>query len=347
MSAEPRILRVVDLHTCGEPVRIVEDGYPELVGTTILEKRQDALERFDGLRRMIMLEPRGHDGMYGVIPTTPCDPRADLAVLFTHQHGYSSMCGHATIAIGRWAIDSGRIPSDNGCASFMLETPCGLIAVEVARESDGTTQVSFENVPSFAYRLDTDVAVPGFGTVKLDIGFGGGFFAILPASRLGLSYLDTPLQDLIAAGLKVTSAVRAAIDVCHPTEPQLSSLYGTILTDDVTLGHPDGMPSYNLCIFGEGQVDRSPTGVGTTARIALAAARGEMTSGQSCEVRGITGDSFVGTLMAVTESGGQPLSRIRVAGRPYYSGRIEFVAEPGDPFASGFSLPGRLADTLG
>ena len=135
--AEARTLRVVDLHTAAEPVRIVEHGYPELQGATILEKRRDALERFDDLRRMLMLEPRGHAGMYGVIPTAPCHPDADLAVLFTHQEGYSTMCGHATIAIGRWAVDTGRVAMVDGRARFGLEAPCGVVRVEVEAGADG------------------------------------------------------------------------------------------------------------------------------------------------------------------------------------------------------------------
>jgi trans-L-3-hydroxyproline dehydratase len=331
------------MHTAGEPVRIVEEGYPELEGLTILEKRRDALERFDDYRRMLMLEPRGHDGMYGVIPTAPCAPGADLAVLFTHQEGYSTMCGHATIAIGRWAVDSGRVPARDGRVSFGLEAPCGVVQVEVEQDGDGA-RVAFESVPSFAYRLDCEVELPGFGRVRFDIAFGGAFYAILPASRLGLSLMETALPDLVAAGVAITDAVRKAIPIAHPTEPDLGFLYGTILTDDVPVGAPGGRASYNLCIFAEGQIDRSPTGSGVTARIALAAAKGEMEPGQACEIRGVSGQGFVGTLASVSSGPDGPISRVKVAGRSYYSGRAEFLAEPADPFGDGFTLPPRLAD---
>jgi trans-L-3-hydroxyproline dehydratase len=340
-------IKIVDMHTCGEPVRIVEAGYPELVGGTILEKRRDAEGRFDGIRRMIMLEPRGHDGMYGVIPVSPSAEGADLAVLFTHQNGYSSMCGHATIAVGRWAVDSGRVASTDGRASFMLEAPCGLLAVNVEPGTDGISSVSFESVPSFAYLLDAVVNLPEFGAVRFDIGFGGAFFAVLPASRLGLCFFDSPLRDLAAAGTAVTNAVREAMEIRHPTEPELSSLYGTILTDDGALGEAGGKSSFNLCIFGAGQVDRSPTGSGTAARVAIAAARGDMRAGDACEVKGLTGDSFAATLASLDVENGVQICRVRVSGKAFYSGRAEFIAEAGDRFALDFTLPESLAGLRG
>lgn len=341
--SEPRIIHAVDLHTAGEPVRIFERGYPVLEGATILAKRRDALARFDDLRRMLMLEPRGHGGMYGVIPVEPGDPSADLAVLFTHQEGYSTMCGHATIAIGRWAVDTGQVAATDGRARFALEAPCGVVQVEVdLAEEGGVPLVAFESVAAFASHRDLTVEVSGHGMVAFDIAFGGAYYAILPASRIGLSLMETPLGDLVAAGVAITDAVRAAVPITHPTEPDLGFLYGTILTDDVPLGDHGGRPSYNLCIFAEGQIDRSPTGSGVTARLALAAAQGALAVGQSCEIRGVSGEGFVGTLARHDPAAG--VSRVRVAGRSYYAARSEFIAEAADRFAYGFELPGRLGD---
>lgn len=346
-KAETIRLGILDMHTAGEPVRIIETGYPELAGSTILARRRDALQRFDHLRRMTMLEPRGHGGMYGVIPTVPSIDGADLAVLFTHQEGYSTMCGHATIAIGRWAVDTGRVAMVGGRATFGLEAPCGLVQVEV-EESGDVPLVSFVSVESFASHLDRCIDVPGWGTVDYDIAFGGAYYAILPASRLGLSLIDTPVAQLVEAGVAITDAVRAAVPIEHPGDPDLGFLYGTILTDDVPLGAADGRASYNLCIFAEGQIDRSPTGSGVTARFALAAARGELEVGQSCEVRGVSGEGFVGTLWAKDgASKGRCVSRVKVAGRAYYAARAEFIAEPADAFAYGFESPARFGDLPG
>ncbi|HWW57205.1 MAG TPA: proline racemase family protein [Sphingopyxis sp.] len=343
-NRETTTIRIVDMHTAGEPVRIVEAGYPALAGATILEKRRDAQTRFDHLRTMLMLEPRGHDGMYGVIPTDPCAAGADLAVLFTHQEGYSTMCGHATIAIGRWAVDTGRVALVDGRASFGLEAPCGVIRVEVEAGEDGAARVAFESVESFANALDRTVDVAGLGPVRVDIAFGGAFYAILPASRLGLSLMETPLAELVQAATAITDAIRAGAPIVHPAEPDLGFLYGTILTDDVAPGAHGGRPSYNLCIFADGQIDRSPTGSGVTARIALAAAKGEIQPGDSCDIRGVSGEGFVGTLASATGTGIDTLSRVRVSGQAWYSGRSEMIAEPGDRFAAGFAVPRRLAD---
>lgn len=345
-GSERSVLRTVDMHTAGEPVRIVEAGYPELRGATILEKRRDALARHDHLRRALMLEPRGHAGMYGAIPTPACSPEADFAVLFTHQEGYSTMCGHATIALGRWAVDSGRARLREGRAAFKLEAPCGVVDVEVRRQGDAT-HVTFESVESFASHLDQEVDVPGLGGVRFDIGFGGAFYAVLPASRIGLPLMQAPLEELVRAGAAITAAVRAAIPITHPQAPDLGFLYGTILTDDVALGAHGGRPSYNLCVFAEGQIDRSPTGSGVTARIALAAARGEMQVGQSCEIRGVAGQGFAGTLARTRGGGRETLSRVKVGGSAFYAGRSEFVCEAADPFAYGFALPRRFADLPG
>ena len=341
-----RTIRVVDMHTAAEPVRIFEAGYPALRGSTLLEKRRDALEHHDDLRRMLMLEPRGHAGMYGVIPTEPCHPDAELAVLFTHQAGYSTMCGHATIAIGRWAVDTGRVPLVDGRVRFGLETPCGVVAVDVDMADGDVPLVAFESVESFASHLDQRVMVPGFGPVDLDIAFGGAYYAILPASRIGLSLMDAPLDALVQAGVAITDAVRGAVPIAHPQETDLGFLYGTILTDDVALGDHRGKPSYNLCIFAEGQIDRSPTGSGVTARIALAAARGDMALGQDCEIRGVSGEGFRGTLARIEQRGDGIVARVRVAGRSYYTARSAFVAETGDRFADGFALPARFAELL-
>lgn len=342
------VIGYVDMHTAGEPVRIVTSGYPALAGATILDKRREAREQHDRLRRMLMLEPRGHAGMYGAIPVEASVPGAAFGVLFTHQEGYSTMCGHATVALGRWAVDSGRIAMRDGTARFGLETPCGVVAVTVEAGEPGLAPlVEFESVPASVERLDAAVCVPGFGRVELDIAFGGAFYAILPASRIGLSLLDDPLETLVAAGTAITAAAREALSVRHPEQDDLSFLYGTLLTDDVPLDGTQAAPSYNLCIFAEGQIDRSPTGSGVTARLALAAHRGTLAAGGRCEIRGVSGEGFVGRLASSEARGARIVSRVCVAGRAYYAGRGEFIAESADRFADGFVLPKRLREIAG
>ena len=321
--------RTIDMHTAGEPVRIVVEGYPELPGATILDKRRTAKERFDHIRTRLMLEPRGHPEMYGVIPVKPSLPGAALAVLFTHNSGYSTMCGHATIAIGRWAVEHGLVPAVRPVTEFGLECPCGLVRVRAELDEAGVGQVTFDSVPAFVLALDRAVEVPGFGRVTLDIAFGGAFYAILPASRLGLRLRGGPVAALAAAGVAVTAAVRAAVPIRHPTEPDLSFLYGTILTDDAV--PPE--ESWNVCVFGEGQVDRSPTGSGVTARMALDHAKGLLPPNRRRMFRSVTGGAFSGEIVQA----GEGSVVVRVGGRAYYSGRSEFVVEGEDSLRDGFS----------
>jgi len=205
--------RVIDMHTAGEPVRIVVDGYPELVGATILEKRRDARARHDHVRRLLMLEPRGHAEMYGAIPVAPTAPGAALGVLFCHHEGYSTMCGHATIALGRFAIDRGLVAATAPVTRFGLECPCGVVRVAVAIGADGKPgEVSFDSVPAFVLARDQRLDVPGLGAVTFDIAYGGAFYAILPARRIGLVLAGAPIEPLRDAARRITDAARAATD---------------------------------------------------------------------------------------------------------------------------------------
>jgi trans-L-3-hydroxyproline dehydratase len=336
MSAPARY-RVTDMHTAGEPVRIFTGGIPELQGKSLLDKRRFARDRLDAVRRRLMLEPRGHGAMYGVWPTEPDLPEAALAVLFTHCEGYSTMCGHATIALGRWVLDEGIVAKRAPETRFVLQCPCGPVAVSAEVGDDGRVgRVAFDSVPAFAHLLDAEVAVPGFGRVRVDVSFGGAFYAVLPASRLGLDLRDSPYDDLVRAGQAVTAAGRAQVQIAHPVEPDLGFLYGTILTDDAV---PDA-PTYNLCIFGGGQVDRSPTGSGATARMALDRACGGIGPGAVRAFHGLSGLPFVAELREETDAG----VVVRVAGEAHYSGTAEFVCEPDDPLADGLEIPERLGD---
>jgi trans-L-3-hydroxyproline dehydratase len=341
--------RTIDMHTAGEAVRIVVEGHPTLLGATILEKRRHARAEFDHIRRRLMLEPRGHPEMYGVIPTVPSHPEADLAVLFTHNSGYSTMCGHATIAIGRWAIEHGVVaPKGAGAiAEFTLECPCGPVRILAHRDATDRKRirrVEFDSVPAFALHLGCRIETPSFGSVVADISYGGAFYAILPAARLGLSIFDSTYLDLVAAAVELTDAGRRQLAITHPSEPDLGFLYGTILTCDAT---PSDPVSHNLCIFGEGQIDRSPTGSGVTARIALDHAKGLVGSGARRQFRGLSGDPFSGEMVGEARCGDRPAVIVRVGGQAFYSGSATFTVEPEDPLADGFALPGRMREIWG
>jgi proline racemase len=284
--------RTVEMHSGGEPVRLILEGFPEPHGATVLERRKDAASRLDLHRRRLMLEARGHAEMYGAL-VVPATPPAAFGVLFMHHSGFSTMCGHATIALGRWAVASGRVPLRDGFAEFILECPCGPVAVHV---SDGGARVSCDSVPAFAAALDMSVELPGAGRVLCDIGYGGAFYAILPAARLGLDLHSSPVGHLRAAALAIMQAIRARGEARHPTEADRSFLYSAILTDDTPPDSPH--PSRNLCVFGDGQIDRSATGSGVTARMVVDAARGLIVPDASRSFAGASGVPFHGELLA-------------------------------------------------
>jgi proline racemase len=338
----PTELSFIDMHTAGEPVRIVTGGYPRLAGSTILAKRRDARENHDALRRAMMLEPRGHAGMYGVIPVEPSIPGAVIGVLFTHNEGYSTMCGHATIALGRWIVDQGLVARTEPVTRFAIEAPCGRLNLACTVEAGEVTDVRFESVPAFVMARELGVEVPGRGRIVTDIAYGGAFYAILPAAALGLDFFGSPVDELRDAAGDLVDAIRASVAIRHPEEPDLGFLYGAIVTD----GAETTAESWNLCVFAERQIDRSPTGSGVTARMALDHAKGLLRPGQERSFRGISGEPFTGRVSREAP-GPQHAVRVEVGGRGFYAGRGSFVIEDADPLGWGFDLARRFADVRG
>jgi len=329
-------IETVEMHTGGEPVRIVTAGYPAIPGRTILAKRRHARDHLDAFRRLIMFEPRGHYDMYGVLPVEPDLPGAEMAVLFIHNEGYSTMCGHATIALGRYALDRGLIAAGaDGRARLNLQCPCGLVEVSVIADGPCRGRVSFLSVPAFAFALDRTVEIPGHGTVTLDIGYGGAFYAFLPASTFGLDVRRSRTRDLVAAAGAVTAAVKAQVPLSHPDDPDLAFLYGTILTDGGDGKHD---PSANVCVFAADEVDRSPTGSGVTARLALMAARGAVAPDDWRQFESVTGAVFDGRVAQRLSAGPFAAIRAEVAGHAYYTGEAVFTCESADPLKDGFLL---------
>lgn len=322
------IVSTVEMHTGGEPTRIILDGWPAFSGKTLLDKRREAKERHDHLRRGLMLEPRGHDGMYGALLVEPDHPEADLAVLFMHNEGYSTMCGHATIALARWAVESGRVKGP----TVRLQCPCGLVIATVA--ADGS--VRFESVPSFAYALDRIAPTRSWGPVSVDIAYGGAFYAFLPADSIGLDLRSSPMRAIVDAGEEIAQAAARAIPIEHPTEPDLAFLYGTILTDG---GDGRSQPSRNVCVFAGRQVDRSPTGSGVSARLALQVARREAKLGEARRFESCTGAIFTGTALREASPVGPRKSVIvEVEGVAHQTGEAKFRFDADDPLREGFTL---------
>ena len=330
-------IETVEMHTGGEPVRIVTAGYPAITGATLLEKRRFAREHLDQFRRLIMFEPRGHYDMYGVLPVEPDHPEAELAVLFIHNEGYSTMCGHATIALGRYAVDQGIVKPRNGEALLNLQCPCGLVRVRIVCVDGKPGRVSFVSVPAFAFALNREIEVAGLGRIKVDIGYGGAFYAFLSAGVFGLDVRRSRTRDLVEAADRVTAAVKAQVKLEHPDDADLAFLYGTILTDGGD-GKDASMPSANICVFAASEVDRSPTGSGVTARIALMSARGGLQPGELRFFESVTGSRFTGRSVEALRTGGFNAVRVEVSGQAFYTGNSVFTVEPEDPLAGGFLL---------
>lgn len=330
-------IRVVDMHTGGEPVRIVTGGYPAIpADTTILEKRAYVRDNLDGLRKLLMWEPRGHYDMYGALLVPPNLPGADLAVLFMHNEGYSTMCGHAVIALGRFAVDEGMVLAQEPFTTVNIECPCGLVEARVEVKEGKAGAVSFRSVPAFLLHRDQTLDVPGRGAVGFDVAYGGAFYVVADAEQFGLAFGRSRTRDFVDAAAALTEAVKAALPVAHPEADDLGFLYGSILTDggDGTAG----VPTKNICVFADAEVDRSPTGSGVTARLALMHAKGRIGLSEPRMFESIAGSRFSGAVVQTARLGTHPTVIAEVGGRAYYSGRAEYFWEEGDELGRGFLL---------
>ncbi|HEY4191042.1 MAG TPA: proline racemase family protein [Mesorhizobium sp.] len=329
-------LTVTDMHTGGEPVRIVTGGYPAIPAGTILEKRAYVRDNLDHLRKMLMFEPRGHYDMYGVLPVEPDLPGADMAVLFMHNEGYSTMCGHAVIALGRYAVDQGIVAKTEPVTIVNIEAPCGLIVASVEVEGGKAGAVSFESVPAFLFARDREIILPGAGKIRFDIAYGGAFYALADCRQFGLEFGKDRARDFVDAATALTDRLKAEFPLAHPDHADLGFLYGTILTDGKDAFRAE--PTKNVCVFAEAEVDRSPTGSGVTARLAAMHAKGEIGLGQTRMFESIVGSRFSGAVARITKAGPHEAIVARVGGRAFYSGKAEYVVEPDDELGRGFLL---------
>lgn len=320
-----------DWHTAGEPFRIVENVPTH--GATVAERRVEAITgEADGIRRFLCLEPRGHDDMYGGFITPGDDEGADFGVLFWHKDGFSTACGHGTIALGAWAVRTGRVPSDpDGETVVTIDVPSGRVQARVRQSGGRIVDIVFRNVESRVLERGIPLSTSR-GDVVVDLVFGGAVYATLPASALGLEVTPEHTADLIAIGREIKWALNE-----HPSaqleDSRLSGVYGTILFDD--LGRTaEGPHQRNVTVFADGEVDRSPCGSGTAARVALLAATGELADGEVLTHDSIIGTRFLARIAERTSLGVIP----EVSGIAHRVGTSTFELDEGDPLPSGFSL---------
>jgi len=330
------MITTLDVHAAGEPLRILTGGLPEIPGVTMLARRRSMLEHYDYIRQALMWEPRGHSNMYGCIVTEPVTPEADFGVLFMHNEGYSTMCGHGTIALVTALLETGVFPAKGQHTPVNLDTPAGLVRATAHLSGDGHVErVSFLNVPSFLYARDVQFDLPLYGRVTIDIAFGGAFYAFIPAELLGLEVTPAYTGRLVAAGEAIKRAVNATIPIRHPIEADLSFVYGTILT-----GPPEDPAhhSRNICIFANAEVDRSPTGTGVSARLALHHAKGEIAGDQQIVIESIlgAGSTFSGRIAGRAQVGPYAAIVPEVSGSAFITGRHEFIVDPRDGLGRGF-----------
>jgi proline racemase len=328
-------ITTLDAHTAGEPLRLITSGLPDIPGSNILEKRRYLRQNLDHLRTSLMFEPRGHADMYGAIITQPQTEHADFGVIFLHNQGYSSMCGHAIIALATIVLDTGFIEKPGDHPVIKIDAPAGLITATAHRQNGKVKNVSFLNVPSFVYKLDQTVEVPGIGPVKYDVAFGGAFYAFCDAQQLKITLQPPYYHQLIDWGRRIKNAVMQNLEIKHPFEDDLSFLYGTIF-----IGPPadPAHHSRNVCIFADGQLDRSPTGTGLSARAALHHAQGELALDEPFTVESILNTTFTGRAVETTTFGPYPAVIPEITGSASITGSNQFFFDPDDPLKNGFLL---------
>lgn len=322
-------ITTIDMHTGGEPLRVIIDGLPPIDGRNVLEKRRYFRDHYDHLRRGLMWEPRGHADMYGAVITPSTD--ADFDVFFLHNEGYSTMCGHAIIALAKLAVETNLVSKNE----ITFNVPAGRILARAVVSEGHVIETSFRNVPSFLYLRDEQVEVDGIGPVRFDVAYGGAFYAFVNAEEVALELVPQNASRLIDYGRRIKHAVMARFEITHPMEPDLSFLYGTIFTGPA---HDPAHHSRNVCIFADGELDRSPTGSGVSARAALHFAKGELRRNERVTIESILSSTMSVKVVEQTKFAQYDAVIPEVSGTASITGRNEFYFDPNDPYSNGFIL---------
>jgi proline racemase len=340
-------IETIDWHTGGEPFRIVPDSPAALTGAglTVSERRIAATrsEEAQWVRALLCSEPRGHAGMYGGFLVPPDDADAHLGVLFWHNDGFSTACGHGTIALGTWAVSSGQVsaPAD-GVTDVVIDVPSGRVTASVRTSGSLIQDATFTNVPSYVHAHGVDVATSR-GKVTVDIAFGGAMYGVVQAASVGLRIQPQDVTELTAVGREIREALNAAHAAEHPVDPRLSGIYGTILTEEAGPARvrTDGsrqLHQRNITVFADGQVDRSPCGSGTSARIAVLAHTGELHPGDELRHESVVGSVFHARITGLTREHGIPAVSTAVTGTAHAIGTCRFTVDPRDALVPGFVL---------
>ncbi|MFJ3047445.1 trans-3-hydroxy-L-proline dehydratase [Herbaspirillum chlorophenolicum] len=330
-----RTVQTIDAHTGGEPLRILVSGLPKIPAGTILQQRAWLRENRDDLRQFLMNEPRGHADMYGAYLLPPVTPQADFGVIFIHNEGYSDMCGHGIIALGKVLVEMGYVEPVAPVTRICFDAPAGFIEAFVEWDGKRAGKVSFNNVPAFIYRRDVEVETPSFGKITGDIVFGGAFYYYINAKQANLTVKPELVRQLIQLGAETKAAVIAKVQIQHPLEPGLNTLYGTIVDSEPNF---PGADQSNVCIFADREVDRSPTGTGTSGRAAQLFLRGQLALNRNYVNGSIVGSNFGVRVTAPTKVGEFDGALTEVSGYAHIMSTNQWVLEESDPFPTGFFL---------
>ncbi len=328
-----RELKTIEMHTCGEPARIVYEGMPELRGETMQEKEQDMREHYDNLRTAIMQEPRGHRNMFGIVLTKPCCPEADFGVIFFNGIGYEGMCGHGTICLATAAVNEGWIPVTEPETIMKIDTVTGLVPVRILVKDGKAQSVTLQNVPSFVYSVDQVIHTASHGVVHADIVFGGNVFALINVDELGIPMELINLRALTQLAMDVLANINAEVSFKHPTLP-FSKIEFMLLYSE-----KDAAPGFcgrNCIIFEGEQIDRSPCGTGVSARVTDLIYRGKLAVGEETLHENLMGQHFVGKAVTAEKVGDFSAVRVEITGTAYKTGSCSFIIDENDPLTYGF-----------
>ena len=328
-------IHVIESHTMGEPTRIVVGGLPNIKGNTMAEKKEYLEKNLDYLRTAIMLEPRGHNDMFGAIITQPCDPTADFGIIFMDGGGYLNMCGHGSIGAITVAIETGMIDMVEPITNVRIETPAGIIEAEAKIVNGKVKEVSFVNVPAFLYKRDCEIEMGTYGKIKFDIAFGGSFFAIVHAKQFGIKIEPQNAQLLNNIGMEMREIVNREICVQHPILDHIKTVDLVEIYDNPT--HKDANYK-NVVVFGQGQLDRCPCGTGTSAKLATLYAKGEIKEGEDFIYESILGTLFKGKIVGFDKVGKFDAVIPEITASAYITGFNHFVIDDDDPVKYGFIL---------
>ena len=330
-----KTINAVDGHTAGEAVRTVVSGFPKVPGKTLAEKKKYLEDNLDWVRTGIMLEPRGHNDMFGSLLVDPVDEEADYGIIFMDGGGYLNMCGHGTIGAMTIAVETGIVEAKEPITKVVQEAPAGIVRGEVSVEDGVAKKVSFTNVPSFLYKEDQEVELEGYGKIKFDISFGGSFFAIVDVNQVGIEIIPENAGKLNELGIKLRDIINEEIEVAHPTLDHIKTV--DLIEWYSETDNPKASLK-NCVVFGQGQVDRSPCGTGTSAKLATLYKKGKLKMGEKFVYESILGTLFEGEVVEEVKIGDIDAITPKITGSAYITGFNNFIFNEEDPLNHGFTL---------